>query len=248
MKKIFGFVFIIVVISLACNFSAGSTPSESAPAVPATQVPFTPIATLTPPTQTWTPTPPASLGPIALDFVALLCDAKWMNGGQNLAPCPDVNADHSGGYAEVLEPGAEGQPANTPILLTIPATNGFAALFLRYPSFTVHKGDRFRATLRCQTNAVCNVEYALEYYDAKGKYHSPFLSWKYKAGDAPINLDADLGVLEGQKVDFVLTLRPNNDTPKQDVGLWIAPHIYRPKGVHVPRAPKQAGLTSTFLV
>jgi hypothetical protein len=99
---------------------------------------------------------------------------------------------------------------------------------LRYPSFTVHAGDRFRATLRCQVNAPCDIEYALEYYDAVGKYHSPFMSWAYRAGDPPINVDTDLSMLAGQTVDFVLTLRAQNDTPQQDYSLWIAPHIYRP--------------------
>jgi hypothetical protein len=72
------------------------------------------------------------------------------------------------------------------------------------------------------------MEYALEYYDAKGKYHSPFLSWKYQAGDSPLNIDTDLSALAGQTVDFVLTLRPQNSTPEKDYSLWIAPHIYRP--------------------
>ncbi len=228
MKKIHGFIFILAAISLACNFSAGSVPSETPSTIPATQAPPVATETLIPATQTLAPTPSASLGTIALDFVALLCNSEWMNSGQHLQVCPVVNGDQSGGYAVAIDPISENLPANTPVLLTRPATNGYAALFLRYPSFTVLEGDRFRATLGCQTGAACDVEFALEYYDANNKYSGSFLSWKYKEGNALINVDVDLSALANQKVDFVLTLRPQNDTPQQDSSLWIAPHIYRP--------------------
>jgi hypothetical protein len=222
MKRKLVAIFVILIFVSACGFINSPAPVPSVPTLAATQPP--------PPTPTvMPPTPSASLGTIALDFVALLCDAQWVNGGQHLKSCPAATADHSGGYAEAIDPLSEGLPAGTPTLLTIPAWNGFSSLFLRYPSFTVHTGDRFRATLRCQVNVPCDVQFALEYYDAQGKYHSPFLSWNYKAGDPAISVDADLSALAGQTVDFVLTLRPQNDTPpQQDYSLWIAPHIYRP--------------------
>lgn len=224
MKRRFVALSIILILTLACGSLNSPT---AAPTVAAAQLPPMATAIEIPPTPT-PPTSSASLGTIALDFVALLCNAHWMNGTQHLAACPPANADHSGGYAEAIDPLSEGEPAGTAMLLTIPGWRGSAALFLRYPSFTVHAGDRFRATLRCQINVSCDVEYALEYYDANGKYHSPFLSWAYQAGDTPINVDADLSMLSGQTVDFVLTLRAQNGTPQQDYSLWIAPHIYRP--------------------
>jgi hypothetical protein len=215
-------IFVLLTFVLACGSLDTPASPAGAPTVAATQPPV--------PTQTLMPsTPSASLGTIALDFVALLCDAQWVNGGQHLKSCPAATADHSGGYAEAINPLSEGLPAGTPTLLTIPAWNGFSSLFLRYPSFTVHTGDRFRATLRCQVNVPCDVQFALEYYDAQGKYHSPFLQWNYRAGAPPISVDTDLSALAGQTMDFVLTLRPENDTPpQQDYSLWIAPHIYRP--------------------
>lgn len=222
-RSLIAAVNVLIFIS-ACGFLNTPAPS-AAPAVTPFQSPVFPTAI--PPTP-MPSNPPASLGTIALDFVALLCDAQWMNGGQHLAACPAANVDHSGGYAVAVDPLSEGLPAGTPTLLTVPAWNGFAALFLRYPSFKVHAGDRFRATLRCQVNVPCDVQYALEYYDTLGKYHSPFLQWNYRAGDPPINVDTDLSALAGQTVDFVLTLRPQNDNPREDYSLWIAPHIYRP--------------------
>jgi hypothetical protein len=165
---------------------------------------------------------------IVLDFAAQLCNSKWMNGGQKFASCPDTNSDHSAGYAILLDPASEGLPDGTPVLLTIPALNGYSALFMRYPALTIRAGDHFRATLRCQTNATnCDVNFGLDYYDANGKYHSPLAMWDYKAGQPPIHVDYDLSALAGQNVDIVLALRPNNESPEQDLALWIAPEIYR---------------------
>jgi len=187
---------------------------------------FTPIPTFTP-APLPTSTPPAALGTVALDFVALLCNAQWMNGAHKLASCPSPVSDLSDGYATSFDPSLEGLPKNVPILLMIPNAN---ALFLRYPSFAVRAGDRFRTSLRCPTSMVCDVQFALEYYDAKGKYHDSLMNWNYKFGDAQIDVDSDLSSLAGQSVDFVLVLRLFHTiaNSQQDNGLWIAPHIYRP--------------------
>jgi hypothetical protein len=223
-KIILAFV-ILLAASPACSFSGQNQPSISSPTAPSAAT-FTEI----PPTTTFTPIPTITPIPetIVFDFAAQLCNAKWMNGGQKFASCPDPSSDHSAGYAVLLDPATEGLPAGTPVLLTIPAWNGFAALFLRYPALTVQAGDHFRATLRCQTGTTdCDVEFALEYYDSSGTYHSPFASWKQNSGMPPTHVDYDLSALAGQNVDFVLILRPNNNTPQLDLGLWIAPQIYR---------------------
>jgi hypothetical protein len=180
------------------------------------------LTSIPPPTST----PSDSLGTIALDFIALLCNADWMNGIQHITACPDPTADQSGGYATTFNALSEELPVNTPILLMVPNAN---ALFLRYPSFKVGATDRFRTTLRCVMSAPCDVQFALEYYDTNGQYRG-FMEWDYKTGDLPIDVDVDLSALAGQSVDFVLTLRLFHmiESPKHDNGLWIAPHIYRP--------------------
>ena len=144
MNKKIGIISIVLTFILGCSFLASPTPTASP--IPPSQIPQIPTAI--PPTATIAPTQPASLGTIALDFVALLCDAQWMNGAQHLMACPPANTDHLGGYAVVIDPATEGLPANTPVILTYAGTSS-AALFLRYPSFKVHAGDRFRSTLRC---------------------------------------------------------------------------------------------------
>jgi hypothetical protein len=172
-----------------------------------------------------TPMPEAT---VILDFAAQLCSAKWMNGGQNLKSCPSENADRSGGLAELADPIPLSLPFDTLVLRTIPAWNGFSSLFLRYPALTLEGGDRFQTVLTCDATYACDVQFALEYYDTAGKYHS-FMAWDLKSREAPISVDVSLQELAGQKVDLVLTLRVFHslDAPNQDNGLWISPRIVR---------------------
>ncbi len=228
LHALFSLILIFVLLS-ACTMSFAAvtaTPSEVAPSPTVTVLPTVTLIPTALPLPSPTPIlsdPPAT---IAMDFVALLCNADWMNGVRHLTACPSSSADQSGGYAARLDPLPEGLPAGTPILLMVPNAN---ALFLRYPSFTVAANDRCRATLLCKASSPCDVEFALEYYDARGKYHE-FLKWDYKTGNPPIQVDADLSALSGQKVDFVLTLRLFHAIAdsQHDNGLWVAPHIYRP--------------------
>ena len=199
-----------------------ATPSPTPVPAPS----FTPIPSLTP-SPAPTVTPSASLGSIALDFSALLCNAAWMNGAQHLTACPGADADQSGGYATLLDPLSEGLPASIPVLLMIPNAN---ALFLRYPSYTVGANDRFRATLRCRSYSPCDLQFALEYFDSNEKYHGSFMSWDYNSGMDAIQADTSLNALTGQTVDFMLVVRLFHQiaSPQEDNGIWIAPYIYRP--------------------
>jgi len=228
LRLLFSLILIFVLLS-ACTMAFATvtaTPSEALPSPSVTTVPTVTLIPTVPPLPSPTSIPSDPPATIAMDFVALLCNADWMNGVRHLTPCPSGSADQSGGYAARQDPVPEGLPAGTPILLMIPNAN---ALFLRYPSFTVAANDRLRATLLCKTASPCEVEFALEYYDAKGKYHE-FLKWDYKTDDPPIEVDADLSALTGQKVDFVLTLRLFHaiEDSQHDNGLWVAPHIFRP--------------------
>ncbi len=127
---------LILILLSACEMeyatvvpSSAATQVKSTPTAMAIATTPTPIVTLTP---SLTPTPLLSdpMGTIALDFIALLCDADWMNGAQHLTPCPGPGADQSGGYAAKLGPPQGGLPANTSVLLMVPNAG---ALFLRYP-------------------------------------------------------------------------------------------------------------------
>lgn len=225
-------VIILMAVSLACSASVQGLPPAS-PSATSVSVTNTPASTNTASPLPATPTPLPTYTPVpetvVLDFAKELCNAQWMNGGQEFVSCPDAISDHSTGYAALIDPISELFPQGTPILLTVPAWNGYAALFLRYPSVTIRARDHFMATLQCRFYAtICDVEFGLDYYDSNGQYHSPLAIWKYRKGDVPINVDYDLSMLAGQNVDIVLALRPNIDTPGQETALWINPKIYRP--------------------
>ena len=222
-KSLIPVLAILVLMTLACGATVQSVPLETA-----TSAPTKPTSTFTPiPTFTSVPTATSNPEKVIFDFAAEVCNAKWMNGGQELKACPDPNADHSAGYASLIDPTSVGLAANTSVMLTFPAWNGFGALFLRYPALTVRAGDHFRAMFGCQT--ACHVSFALEYYDSAGKYHSSLVSWEYVGGEPQINAEYDLSELAGQTLEFVLALRPVGDTPPQeDAALWIAPRIVQP--------------------
>lgn len=233
-KNLLLLILISLAVTLACSVSFQGLPAVTETPVPRTATSMTVVVATAVLTEVpTTPTPLFTFTPVpetvALDFAAQLCNAKWLNGGQKFEACPGLNSDLSTGYASLLDPMSEGLPANTPVILTVPAWNGFAALFLRYPEVKVQANDHFSATLRCQNSATsCDVAFGLDYYDSNGIYHSPLVAWNYKTGEAPLAVDFDLSALTGQNVEFVLAMRPNNDTPQQDLALWINPKIYRP--------------------
>lgn len=150
-----------------------------------------------------------------------------MNGVQYL-PCPATEASRPGGYPSIMDPASQGLPANTPVLLTVPAQNNASSIFGRYPPYTVRAGDRFRATLRCVIAIPCNVEFSLEFFDSQRNYHGQYGDWRYMAGSPPIVVDFDLSPLAGQTVEFTLAVRPMDEARQNDLALWVSPHIFRP--------------------
>ncbi|MFN8414388.1 MAG: hypothetical protein U0Z26_18550 [Anaerolineales bacterium] len=218
-----------VVIGLLAACGPVATGTVELPPMTGVAVTFTKSPALT---MTVAPTvePSSNATHVTMDFIALLCSAKWANGTKYLTACPAAGADLSGGYAIKADPQVEHFPGYTPLLLTVPAWDGNNSLFLRYPAYMVQAGDRFQSSVVCQlTEAKCDVQFALEYYDAGGTYH-PLFEWNQVKGAAPIDINEDLSALANQSVEFVLVMRLFHrlDNANEDHGLWIDPHIYRP--------------------
>ncbi len=224
-------ILIILVFSLmtACNKpietpDASDLPTETLP--PATEAATDILPTETPIGFQVDPVDPAN---IAYDFVAEVCSAVWSTNATFL-PCPAHLEDAEGGYIEANDHTVlEGMiSAEAPMLIGVPG-KGYPAgigLFGKYPLFTVYPGDIFYATIACQGDADCNLEFALEYYDQWGNYQPTSWKWDHLAGDGPQELAVDLSSLAGQSVEFSLVLR-QEDQMSEQWAVWIQPHIAR---------------------
>lgn len=220
-------LFLITFILVAC-----APPPADPTAVPtATRPAFTPIPTFTEtkavPSLTISPEEP---GTLVMDLVARACEADWSNNAYHFN-CPGDLTDISKGYIEYSDHTIiEGMiSVRAPVLIGLPgqgADSGIG-LFGRYPSVTVHPGDRFRTILACQGDAPCHIEFALEYYDAEDQYRTEQRwEWEHQAGEGPLEIDLNLRALVGQTVDFVLVIREAG--PAQDAWVvWIYPRIVR---------------------
>jgi hypothetical protein len=194
--------------------------------------------TVTPGGPSATPSPTATPGgptatPVAgtaYDFAAKACtDGKWFSGAGAL-PCPGTNGDAKGFVLTVSNPKLEtGATDPRPGILTVPQNtqNGYIQGF--FPAFKVQSGDRFRATINCESGATnCYVAFRLDYElgGAIKTIWGPFLE-RYEGQF--YNVDADLSALAGQEVKFILTVLASG-TAAGDRALWVGPYIYRAGG------------------
>ena len=221
---------LLVILVTAC----APTVSSTIPSQTATHPAFTPIPTLTlTPQPTSTPTLPVVYSEpdqIVLDFFATACEATWSNNSYEI-PCPGNPLDTARGFIFPTDYASiEGhRMVEDPMLIGSPGLgdgNGLG-LFGRYPAITIQGGDTFVTTVACQGDYICDVEFALEYFDANGNFH-PENNWKfpYARGNGPLEVQFDLSALAGQTVEFSLVLRAQG--PPQDARVvWINPHITR---------------------
>lgn len=232
----FKLAFVLLLLLTACGAqspalvppSATTTTPEILPIIET----FTPIATFTPLPQP-TRTPLFQLNDngktVVYDFTAHVCEATWSNSIKRGLPCPgDINNPVSG-YVGLLSGSDQSFPADFPMLLTFPAYERSGGLFGRFPKFQVGPDDEFRASLACRANSNCEVEFALGYYDANGKYQETFPVQYYRQGvEPPINYIQSLASLGDQTVEFVLVVRAKYQSdPTAAWALWISPRILR---------------------
>ena len=234
-NKIFSFLLIGLFLS-GCGSKRNNSSSETATPIAS----VTETATQVPPTRTPVPSVIATLAPtpdfslvglpseqpggVAFDFVAQMCNAQWFSRGQQL-PCPGDDSQKNTGYVMHLSGEDQGLPSNVNILLAYPPQINFETISSKYPSFTVMKGDRFRAVLTCRAHTSCDVEFVLDYFDDHG--HTGLKQWRYIFTDSPVVIDYPLDAIAGKSVQFDLAVHGiGNRTDASTV--WIAPHIYRP--------------------
>lgn len=249
MKIIMRAMLVSLILSFlsACNPASNSDTQPVAPAeedvLPPTAVPDAQVSLQLP-----TPIP----GTVALDMAAKPCSASWSNNGEYL-PCPgDIN-EIAGGYAasfdSIIIEGAI--QVDQPGLLTIPAQaeSPFAAIFGKYPPFTVMQGDQFRAVLACADgHPGCDAAFSLEYFTPDNRViQIPGAKWekRYSEETPYIQVDLNLDILAGQTVQFLLAVRDNGD-PSDDYAVWIMPHIARVAGAATDAIPPNQGSVSNI--
>ncbi|RJP48914.1 MAG: hypothetical protein C4583_13415 [Anaerolineaceae bacterium] len=187
--------------------------------------------TVTPGTPSPSPTGPTPTQPAdtAYDFVAKMCDAKWVSGAGTL-PCPGTDGDAKGFVLKLTNPQLEtGATDPRPGLLTNPqnTTNGYIQGI--YPAFRVQAGDHFQSIVNCQYGAVsCYVVFRLDYQIGDG---TPKTFWTFgeKYEGQYYQADKDLSSLAGQDVKFILTVMAGTYATG-DRAVWVAPRIYRAGG------------------
>jgi hypothetical protein len=234
-KKIF-FLLLLGLFLIGCT-PAASTPTNelTAPTASVTETATQPSSTSTPlPTATITPSPTPDFivvglpseekGTLAFDFVEQMCAAQWSNRGLQL-PCPGNDAQSNAGYVMKLDGESQGLPSNINVLLAYTPQNKYETISSKYPSFTVQKGDRFRAVLACRAHSFCDVEFVLDFSSNKGS--AGLTHWRYLFTDEPIVIDYPLDAIAGETVQFDLAVRARGN-PSEAYAVWIAPHIYRP--------------------
>lgn len=194
-------------------------------------------ATVTP--VTVTPGPSGSI----YNFAEAAGSAIWSTGAGTLAfPGSDGSAN---GYAIKLDnPTFENGAAGGVSLITVPQNvyNGYIQGV--YPAFRVQSGDRFRATVGCQSNATsCYVTYRLDYQIGNGTVRT-FWSFRERFEGLVYNVDLDLSSLAGQDVKFILTILATGEAGG-DRALWGQPRITRVGGATATTVPASATPTAT---
>jgi hypothetical protein len=236
-KKIFSFLLVGLFLAGCSRTVTQPATQLSAPTVSSVEAATQPLPTPTAVPSATTaatlpPTPDFSLiglpteqaGGTIFDFVAQMCDAQWFTRGQQL-PCPGNADESSAGYVMQLDGASQGLPSNMNVLLAYTPQDKYQTISSKYPSFTVQKGDRFRAVLACRSHSFCDVDFVLDFANDKGS--AGLTHWRYIFTDTPVTVDYSLDALAGQTVQFDLAVRANAN-PSDAYAVWIAPHIYRP--------------------
>lgn len=216
-------------------------------------VPNTPTKTTTP----GTPSTPATAIPGTIyDFAANVCAAKWYSGAGEL-PCPGTDGD-ARGFVLIANPSRmeNGVTDARTGLITYPQNINNGYIQGIYPSYLVKSGDKFRATIGCESGATsCYVVFRLDYSVSGTSSVITYWAFVERHEGQVYNADIDLSSLAGQNVKFILTIL-STGSAVGDRALWVSPIIYNassgpapatatPTATGTPTATSTTGPTST---
>jgi len=195
--------------------------------------------TPTPPTPGTPVTPATPVAGTVYDFAANVCTAKWYTGAGEI-PCPGTDGDNKG-FVLIANPSRLETGATDPRtgIITFPQNQNNGYIQGIYPSYQVKSGDKFRATIGCESGATsCYVVFRLDYSISGSSSIQTFWAFVEKF-DTPsgnvYNADIDLTPLAGQNVKFILTVLSTGPATG-DRALWAGPIIFNASGASAPAA------------
>jgi hypothetical protein len=168
-----------------------------------------------------TPTPTVTVG---FDFISQGPNAAWRNATQNLV-WGDPGDDSKGVAADASNRKLEDNKTYPRTLATFPEKITDGLIRGVYPAYAVKSGDHFRAILGLKEGCdVGRVRYILSYMS--GNVEVILGEWVEKCDEKVTLVDIDLSALQGQQLQFVLTVKTEG-SPSQDNAYWASPRIER---------------------
>ena len=168
-----------------------------------------------------------SKAPPAFDFVANAPLAKWQTEvTPGYLPFPGVYGDPNGYVMTVDHPILEnGIESTKPGILEAPPFEYNEHIYGSFPAYEVKQGDRFEALVGCEYGAKdCDVTFVLQYQKPEGGGTRTFWNGLKSYKNSFTKVSLKIGSLAGQKVSFILLIRPNG-TSTGDKAIWVNPVI-----------------------
>ena len=160
------------------------------------------------------------------DFSVNAPSAIWGTEATGRRPFPGFYGDPDGFVQAVDKPVFETgiSSGGTGILMAPPAEYN-EHIYGVFPAYEIKEGDRFQTFIGCEYGARdCEVTFVLQYQDPGGGGTRSFWNKRISYKNSFTWVDLNLGGLAGQKVSFVLLIRPNGPTTG-DRAMWVNPVI-----------------------
>jgi hypothetical protein len=159
------------------------------------------------------------------NFATNYCSADWESDADSL-PCPGETSDKDGFVVYLSDPNLESRHENEATIWTNPEMTNDGWITGSYPGIKIKSGDHFVADIGCLADhPKCDVIFQLN-YRIGGPNVKSLGEWHEVYDGKTTRVDVDLSDLDGDKVEFVLTVLANGSS-KDDAAFWLMPHIER---------------------
>jgi Ig-like domain from next to BRCA1 gene len=159
------------------------------------------------------------------NFATNYCSADWESDAGSLS-CPGETSDKDGFVVYLSDPNLESRHENEATIWTNPEMTNDGWITGSYPGIKIKDGDHFIADIGCLADhPKCDVIFQLN-YRTSGPTVKSLGEWHEIYDGKTTRVDVDLSDLDGEKVEFVLTVLANGSY-KDDAAFWLMPQISR---------------------